>query len=293
MEFFRGHATASAVGLFVVARYLGDYPDGRTEESLRESLQMLKRQEAGSDDSGPVLAASLAVGQGVGILERDQASGRWRLDADLRGFVVGEGDRWSTFRGELLTRIAAHGVEEVESGRKGPDLVVALTWLQQQDPLKPIPTSWSAPTEPLVKAGTLGAVAGSEQWRPFQRWAVALGLARRADTGRAKVLIPDATTAIADQLTSMPDSANASEWLNHLRDRLPILGAPALLAALPTGGPVWSDVPPGLMLGLRKLENLGALKLEASDDATDVVSIGLGSSARQIGRITVLRGADV
>jgi hypothetical protein len=292
MDFFRGHATASALGLFVIARYLGDFPDGRTEESLRESLQMLKPQGAGSDDSGPVLAASLAVGQGVGILERDQASGKWRLIDDLCSVVAGQGDRWSTFRGELLRRIATHGVEEVELGRKGPDLVVALTWFLQQDPLKPIPTTWNAPTEPLVRTGTLGAVDRSDQWRPFQRWAVALGLARRADTGRAKVLIPDATTAIADQLTSMPASGSAKEWLSHLRDRLPILGSSALLAALPTGGPAWSELPPGLMLGLRKLESLGALKLEASDDASDVVSVGLASSARQIGRITVLRGAD-
>ncbi|WP_435741660.1 hypothetical protein [Nocardioides sp. SYSU DS0663] len=293
MDFFRGHATASALGLFVIARYLSDFPEGRTEESLRESLQMLKPQGAGSDDSGPVLAASLAVGQGVRILERDQASGRWRLIADLCGVVAGDGDPWSTFRGELLRRIAAHGVEEVELGRKSPDLVVALTWFLQQDPLKPIPTTWNAPTEPLVRAGTLGAVDRSEQWRPFQRWAVALGLARRTDTGSAKVLIPDATTAIADQLASMPASGSAKEWLSHLRDRLPILGSPALLAALPTGGPVWSELPPGLMLGLRKLESLGALRLEASDDASDVVSVGLASSARQIGRITVLRGADV
>jgi hypothetical protein len=291
MDFFRGHATASALGVFVIARYLSDFPEGRTEESLREPLQMLMPQ-GGSDDSGPVLAASLAVGQGVRILERDQASGRWRLTADLCGVVAGEGDPWSTFRGELLQRIAAHGVEEVELGRKSPDVVVALTWFLQQDPLKPIPTTWNAPTERLVSTGTLGAVDRSEQWRPFQRWAVALGLARRADTGSAKVLIPDATTAIADQLTSMPASGSAKEWLSRLQERLPILGSATLLAALPKGGPAWSEWPPGLMLGLRKLESLGAHKLEASDDASDVVSVGLASSARQIGRITVLRGAD-
>lgn len=293
MDFFRGHATASALGLFVVGRFLSDFPEGRTEDSLRESLQMLKPPGTGSDDSGPVLAASLAVGQALEILASDRASGTWSLDADLCGLLAAKGDQWPRFRGELLRRIAAHGVAEIQSGRKAPDLVVGLTWFLQQDPLKPVPTAWNAPTEPMVRAGTLGAVDRSEQWRPFQRWAVALGLARRADTGSAKVLIPDATTAIADQLQSMPASASAREWLNLLCDRLPILGSSALLAVLPSGGPGWSDLPPGLMLGLRKLENTGVLKLEASDDASDVVSIGLGTSARQIGRITVLGSADV
>lgn len=293
MDFFRGHATASAVGLFVIGRFLSDFPEGRTEESLRESLQMLTSPGTGPDDSGPVLTASLAVGQALGILEGDRASGTWSLEGDLRDVLTAAGDQWPKFRGELLRRISAHGVAEIKVGRRAPDLVVGLTWFLQQDPLKPVQTAWNAPTEPLVRAGTLGAVDRSEQWRPFQRWAVALGLARRADTGSAKVLIPDATTAIADQLPLMPASSSARDWLNLLRDRLPVLGSSALLAVLPSGGPGWSDLPPGLMLGLRKLENTGVLKLESSDDASDVVSIGLGSSARQIGRITVSGSAGV
>ena len=48
-----------------------------------------------------------------------------------------------------------------------------------------------------------------------------------------------------------------------------------------------ADLPPAVVLGLLKLEKAGVLNLHASDDAADIVSVALGSSARQVGRITV------
>ena len=292
MDFLRGHATASAIGLFVICRYLSAYAEGRSEEELRQSLQVLRVAGQTSDDAGPVLAASLAVGEAVGILSRDSTTAAWSVDAKVAGVLSVEGDQWPRFRGELLRRISAHGLGELQASGKVPDLVAGLTWFLQLDPLRPLPTAWTAPTEPLVRAGTLDAVSRSEQWRPFQRWAVALGLARQSNTGSAKVLIPDATTAIADQIPSMPTSGSAHEWLAVLRERLPVLGSTTLLGALPTGGPPWDELPSGLMLGLLKLEKAGALSLEASDDASHVVSIGLGVSTRQVGRIAVTRSVD-
>lgn len=293
MHFFRGQATASATGLFVIGRFLAHSPEGRTEHEISASLQMLKASSIGAEDSGPVLAASLAIGEALGILEKDRADGSWTLGEELRPMLAASGDQWPKFRGALLRRIAEHGLAELAAGREAPDLVVGLTWFLQQDPLRPLPTAWSGSTEVAVRAGTLGNVDRSEQWRPFQRWVLALGLARRADTAQAKVLIPDSTTAIGDQIASMPAANSAREWLSLLRDRLPMLGAPELLDILPTDGAAWSDLPPGLVLGLRKLEKRGVLRLEPSDDATGIVSIGLGSSARQIGRVVVLRSIDV
>jgi hypothetical protein len=112
-----------------------------------------------------------------------------------------------------------------------------------------------------------------------------MGLARISDT--AKTILPDASTAIADQLPYLPKAASAAEWLGALRERLPILGGASMLEQLPSGGNAWADVPPGLVLGLFKLEAGGILSLESSDDAAHVVALGLGQSTRQVGRIVV------
>jgi len=72
-----------------------------------------------------------------------------------------------------------------------------------------------------------------------------------------------------------------------LRKRLPLLGATTLLEQLPKGGPTWAAVPPGVVIGLLKLEKASVLSLESSDDASDVVVLGLGTSTRQVGRISI------
>ena len=287
MDYLRGNAAASAVGLFVICRYLSAFDEGRAEEDLRQSLQLLRAGGPSSDEAGAVLVASLAIGDGLGVIERENPSSPWKVDSDLANDLGAPGDRWPWFRGELLRRIAEHGKRELESEGKAPDLVLGLTWFLQLSPLSPLQTDWGLGPEPLVEALAFDAVSRSEQWRPFQRWAVALGLARRSDTGAAKVVVPDATTAITDQLEWLPASGSARDWLSALRERLPLLGSPALLAALPKGGPAWNELPAGVVLALLKLERLGVLSLEPSDDASDVISVGLGSSARQVGRITV------
>jgi hypothetical protein len=100
------------------------------------------------------------------------------------------------------------------------------------------------------------------------------------------VLIPDASTAIIDQLPLLPATASATEWLAVLRKRVPVLGAATLLEQLPKGGRTWDELPPGLVVGLLKLEKAGVLSLEPSDDASDVIALGLGTSMRQVGRIS-------
>lgn len=286
MDYLRGHAAASAIGLFVICRHLSTFAQGRSEEELRRSLQLL-RSGSNSSEAAAVLTATLAIGDGLGIIGRETASSPWKVDNDLTKHLQGDGDGWPWFRGELLRRMSQQGVNELESDGKTADLILGLTWFMQLDPLSPVQTDWAKGPEPLVDAITFDAVSRSEQWRPFLRWAVALGLARRSETGVAKVIFPDATTAITDQLPSLPASGSAREWLSSLRERLPILGSPALLGALPKGGPAWAELPPGVVLGLLKLEKAGVVSLESSDDASDVISVGLGSSARQVGRITV------
>jgi hypothetical protein len=289
VDYLRGNATASAVGLFVICRYLSAFRGGRSEDELRRSLQLLRPSGNGRDEAGAVLSASLAVGHGIGVIARDSAASPWMVDGDLVDGLQAKGDHWPWFRGTLLHRMTQRALRDLDTDGQVPDLILALSWFLQLSPLSPLQTAWGAGPEPLVRSLEFEAVSNSEQWRSFQRWAVALGLARRSDTGRAKVLIPDATTAIAGQIPSLPASASAREWLSALRSRLPVLGSTILLEQLPKGGPTWDELPPGVVIGLLKLEKAGVLTLGSSDDASDVVALGLGTSTRQIGRIGVRR----
>lgn len=279
LNFLRGNATASATGLFVICRYLARHAEGRHEDDLRNSLELFRTGT--TNEPGAVLTASLSVGEGLGVVRKDGPT--WHVDNTIAEFTQGSTDPWPQFRGELLHRIAIRGAGGATEGNV-PDLVLGLTWLMQLSPLSPILTDWTKGPEPLI--ADFEAVSRIEQWRPFVRWAVALGLARRTSVPKPGVLIPDASTAIRDQLPALPQTGTARDWLSSLRDRLPILGAPSLTSRLPQGRP-WDDVPPAVVLGLLKLEKSGLLVLEPSDDAADVIAIGLGAAPRQIGRIKV------
>ena len=266
-------------------------PNGRKDDELRRALQLLRGGPGSSDEPGAVLTATLAVGDGLGVLSKDSSTSTWKVEESMAELANASDDSWAAFRGELLHRIASHGVSPASGDGKTPDLVLGLTWFMQLNPLSPVAADWSKGPEPLVEELGLEAVSRSEQWRPFVRWAITLGLARRSDSSTPKVVIPDASTAICDQLPALPKSATIREWLSSLRERLPILGAPSLTAQLPQGR-VWDEVPAAVVLGLLKLEKMGALVLQPSDDASDVMSIGLGVAPRQIGRIKVGSGRD-
>lgn len=288
MEYLRGNAAASATGLFVICRYLSAHPNGSTEAEMREALEVLRSAASDSEGATAVLTASLAIGHGIGAVTRESASSPWRVDPVVAEALAQANGQWDGFRGPLLLRMMEQGsMQALESGT-APDLIRGLTWFMQLNPLTPPSLSWEEGPYQIVKALNFDALERSEHWRPFRRWAVALGLARASET--AKVLIPDASTAIAVQIPYLPRAAGAAAWVDALRGRLPVLGGPSMLEQLPSGGSDWSTLPPGLVLGLLKLESAGVVTLESSDDASDVVPLGLGESTRQIGRV-VVKGA--
>lgn len=284
MEYLRGNLAASATGLFVICSHLDRYTEGCTEEDLRRSLQLLS---TGAEDSVPILAASLAVGEGLGLLVPDQANSAWAVDPLVGSLLEMPNDPWPAFRGELLRKISEHALAALSAGTKVPDLVGALTIFVQSDPLSPLTEDWGQGPEASFEELGSSDVANSTQWNAFKRWATSLGLARRANSTKPGVVIPDASTAISDQLHVLPVAGNARDWIAALRDRLPILGSVVLTSQLPQG-PAWNEVPPAVVLGLLKLERSGVLELEPSDDASDVISIGLGATSRQIGSIKVV-----
>lgn len=284
VDYLRGNATANATGLFVICKHLARHPNGCAEEDLRRSLRLLRSDE----DQDSILDASLEVGENIGLLERRANASALAVDPNVGASLEKATDHWPVFRGELLYKINEHALDSLSAKEKLPDLVGGLAIFVQSDPLSPLTEAWGEGSEDyfLKKVGST-YVARSEQWRPFMRWALSLGLARLAGSTKPGVIIPDASTAIADQLHALPASGTASEWLSALRDRLPVLGSATFTAELPEDR-VWSEVPPAVVLGLLKLERSDHLKLEPADDASDVISIGLGADSRQIGRIEVM-----
>lgn len=284
VDFLRGNATASPVGLFVICRFLSGQKHGLLESELARALQELRRSD--SDDSSGVLTASLAVGRGLGLLERDGRPPRWRLSATGAGHLKDKLADWTTFRAELAHQVATGVLAEEEYRSGPPDLVLGLAWFLQSDPLDPPSMDWTVETEARARKIGLQALDTAEQWRAFRRWAVGLGMARRSGRAQLSRLIPDTSTAIADQFGSLPSDASAREWLTALRARLPVLGDSETLKFLPKG-PKWDSLPGGVALGLLKLESAGLLSLKSSDDASDVIVVGLGDVQRQVGRVVV------
>jgi hypothetical protein len=285
VDYLRGNATASAIGLYVVCRYLSNAGGGQSGIELQRSLQVLRSSDPSQTETSAVLDASLTVGEALGVVTHDKASSTWAVDAKIGTSLRLDGDQWLWFRGELVHRMMDHALENVEG--KVPDLILGLTWFLQISPLNPLQTAWGAGTESKIRKLGFEAVSRSEQWLSFQRWALSLGFARRSDQPNARVLIPDASTAIADQLIHLAVAGTAREWVATLRDRIPVFGAQVLVDHLPKGGDTWSELPPSLMMGLLKLEAAGVLLLEPSDDARDVIAVGLGTSVRQVGRISI------
>ncbi|MBV5332782.1 hypothetical protein JZU54_04285, partial [bacterium] len=196
MHYLRGNATASAVGLYVIWRYLNSAQDGRTEEDVQRALEILRTTSPVPEQASAVLSASLSVGEGLGVLTHETHTETWKVDQHFSEDILGSGDPWPRFRGALSHRMMQQGLEQLESGDAAPDLVLGLAWFMQFSPLSPIHSSWTEGPEPHVLKSGFRAVSSPEQWRSFQRWASALGFSRTSDQGKAKVTIPDATTAI-------------------------------------------------------------------------------------------------
>lgn len=282
MDYLRGNAPASAVGLFVICRHLSRTGEPLLKDELQRSLQVLRSSESQSEASA-VLESSLNVGRGLGLVADDEASSTWTVDCEIARRMQGGQIDWPMFRGELAHRVMKHGLTDIDGGV--PDLVLGLTWFLQESPLSPLPTDWGAGTERKIRDLGFEAVARSDQWKPFRRWALSLGFARRSDQSNAKVLIPDSSTAIADQLRFLPSVASARDWMTAMQDRIPVTGAAILTDQLPKGAS-WSSLPQSLEFSLLKLEAAGMLALHPSDDAREILSIGLGPNTRQIGRIS-------
>lgn len=266
---------------------------------MRRAVRPLPEQrvEDAQAKATDALATSLKVAAGIGVVHED-ANATWSIDLAIAEGLKEAGDHetgW--FRAELLRRINKEAMASLSDRAKVADLVLGMTWMLQQDPLNPLGSAFGNGAEgtiarlALADGTAVKAVENEEQWRSFLRWIHALGLARTVDVARTKVVVADASTAIADSLGQLPKTGRADDWLAQLQSRLPIFGAAALLAELPAPRAGWHEIPPAVSLGLLKLERRGVLRMESADDGRGVVTLGLGGSARQVGVITVTGAA--
>ena len=118
--------------------------------------------------------------------------------------------------------------------KSGPnDFVRAMCWFLAQDPLGPpfaFGRKGSAADVERLQRQQLGGrvvVTNITRWADFERWACALGMARRIPLKNALFLSPDPTDAISEELA---DAVEPGKWypindvLDRLARQLPIVG---------------------------------------------------------------------
>ena len=114
------------------------------------------------------------------------------------------------------------------------DFVRAMCWFLAQDPLGP-PFAFgrkgsAADVERLQRqqlTGGRAVVTNTTRWADFERWACALGMARRIPLKNSSFLSPDPTDAISEELADVIEPGNwypINDILDRLARRLPIIG---------------------------------------------------------------------
>lgn len=295
MSYLKNQTLASAPALFVLCRYLAHHPTGAGVDRLRKALAppaVIETGRAGrTAQVPPVLLHSLAVGVDIELLDvegtRDQRVWTLRNQYVKRLRAMPAADS-RAFRSLLLRRLGTRALQSIERAEDPPDVPFGLVWLLTLDPLRTLSEVWDqGPSKAFEQAGMRSAVDNPEQWRPFLRWARALGVVNlTATAGKPRVSV-DPTRAIEDVLAELPRRASTPEWLDQLYGVLPLLGDQRLVNALPAGRPTAGRPSGGVALALSKLEHFGRVRLVPADDAANAVALRLGSRVRRVARIEV------
>jgi len=132
VDYLRGNATASAVGLYVISRYLSRTDGGQSGSDLQKSLQVLRSSDPSQTETSAVLEASLTVGEALGIVTHDTVSSTWAVDSEIAVALRSDEEQWLWFRGELAHRMMNHALDNDDG--KVPDLILGLTWFLQVSP---------------------------------------------------------------------------------------------------------------------------------------------------------------
>lgn len=276
MKYLAGPAQASVTILYPVCRWLANR-DGVPFDALNAALR--PGHVVGSESLA--LLASLRVGRDVGLLDRsggtrttDQTA-NWALQEQIRS----QCDEWYAdpvrFRVLVRRALLAKAVDDVAAGETPSDVAVGLAWLLAQDPARPVPRAYGdGPERTLNDQNMNPYIAGPTQWRPFLRWAVALGCAEFSQVGSRRLVLPDPTAAVAEELPPIPHAGvPANDFYAALNRELPVLDGGQISeymrakrsgSADPRGDAM---VGPAFSLALRRLQGQGVIDLHREADA--------------------------
>jgi hypothetical protein len=288
----RDETLANVAVLWTVARWL-NHVGADSFDGLAAALRPVAVVK-GADHA---LRGTLQVGRHIGVLHAEQDSekdsGQWSIGPRLPHEAVVD---HRSFRAAVRAALLTQAVEDASADRQPADVAIGLTWLCSLDPALPLPWSWYGTTELAVRdAGLRDIINSSTQWVAFRRWALSLGMATPNDPrGAVQVLIPDATTAVAETLPSLPTRSTAPRFLEALAARIPAVDNGALERVAVNFGVVYSArgdarLGPVLAHALRRLDHRGAIRLRKTDDASHRVSFRTAAGTDSFDEVEIVQ----
>lgn len=276
MKYLAGTAQASVAILYPVCRWLSRY--GQAAYDVLDSALRPPPMVSGEADA---LLASLRVGRDIGLLDR---SGGTRIndqmaDWTLQEPTLGQRDEWYAdpvgFRILVRRALLAKAADDIAADETPSDVAVGLAWLLAQNPVSPLSQSYKDGPEGILNSQNMRPyIAGPDQWRPFLRWAVSLGCAEYSQVGSRRLILPDPTAALAEELPQIPRTGMpARDFYAAVTHELPVLdgGQVSEFMRAQRGGGVDprgdAMVGPAFSLALRRLQGQGVIDLHQEADA--------------------------
>jgi hypothetical protein len=276
MKYLAGTAQASVAILYPVCRWLS-YRDWAAYDVMAAALRP-PHVVGGEADA---LLASLKVGRDIGLLDRsgsfrttDQTA-NWALHEQVRS----QRDDWyadpARFRVLVRRALLAKAVDDIAAGETPSDVAVGLAWLLAQDPARPLAHAYRDGPEVALNAQNMRPyIVGPDQWRPFRRWAVALGCAEYSQVGSRRLVLLDPTAALAEELPLIPRAGvPATAFCAAVTRDLPVLDGGRISDFMREKRGEFADprgdamIGPAFSLALRRLQGLGVIDLHREADA--------------------------
>jgi hypothetical protein len=295
VNYLSGGTPQANVGiLWVVMKWLV-----RVGSTSYADLRSALRPPSITPGADMALTASLSVGRHIGLLDAsDSTDGPWSVGPHY-GEAVKDLKDYRSFRSLVRQALLTQAVRDVEEDRAPADVAIGLTWLCSLDPAKPLPWGWDGDdgSELIVReAGMSGVISNAAQWRPFRRWAVALGMAVRSTPSKSRrhTLSPDPTAAIEESLSDLSRSHTAPKFLAELAGLIPAIDTGRLETATRELGVSYAargdaTIGPAVGYALQRLNRRGRLTLRKSDDATHRVSYRLAHTTETFDDVIVTR----
>lgn len=276
MKYLAGNVQASVAILYPTCRWLS----GRDQVPYADIDAALRPAHMVGGETLALLA-SMRVGRDIGLFKRsggeriNDQSADWSLHEPARS----QRDEWyadpSRFRVLVRRMLLTKATDDIAVGEPPSDVAVGLAWLLAQDPVRPLSQNYGDGPERTLREQKLDSyVNGRDQWRAFHRWASALGCAEYSQAGNRRLILPDPTAALAEELPPIPSTGMpARDFYAAMTKELPILDggrisdfmrAERAECADPRGDAM---VGPSFSLALRRLQGQGVIGLVGEADA--------------------------